>query len=176
MGLDICVFKPVKLKKLDPENDNRIVLEPSMDQHDELREAFKDFIVEQDLEFYDEDEALVREGLNPQEHELVGMNFGKTTVFTFTPIGEEKIIEISDIPLIKRRVAVIYHEEVGYQRKGANPEFYSDGMWDSPPVLKLKDLEEHYRKYFSESDGFGHDFKKNIIDKFVEGETYVEYC
>lgn len=84
-------------------------------------------------------------------------------------------------------------EEVGYQRKGANDRFYEDGMWDSPCVLDAKTLNEHWEKYFSfktpdSVGGFGscveldfedeemkRRFKENIIDKFIEGETFVIY-
>ena len=83
--------------------------------------------------------------------------------------------------------------EVGYQRKGANKKFYKEGMWDSPCVLIKDTLLEHWVKYFSyqtpESEGvFGSGvefdleddemkcrFKENIIDKFIENETFVLY-
>ena len=77
-------------------------------------------------------------------------------------------------------------EEVGYQRKGANSQFYDDDMWGcSDVVLDLKTLEEHWLKYFSDPvnspyyDGdteyMKRHFKENIIDNFVEGQTFVCY-
>jgi hypothetical protein len=84
-------------------------------------------------------------------------------------------------------------EEVGYQRKGANQQFYEDGMWGSEPVFDMATLLEHWEKYFSaptpeskggwgsgteydlEADEMRKRFKENIIDKFVEGETFVYY-
>lgn len=84
-------------------------------------------------------------------------------------------------------------EEVGYQRKGANQQFYEDGMWSSEPVCDKATLLEHWEKYFSaptpdSKGGWGSGteydleaaemrkrFKENIVDKFVEGETFVYY-
>ena len=45
-------------------------------------------------------------------------------------------------------------------------------MWDSRCVTSIDELKEHYEKYFKES---GEHFKTDIIDKFVEGETFVIY-
>lgn len=92
----------------------------------------------------------------------------------------------------------IIGECVGYQRKGANKLFYKneDGvnMWNHPPIVEKSVLIEHWEKYFSHSTpnapgGFGdsveyndpdsvmkQNFKRNIIDKFKEGDTYVIYC
>ncbi len=85
-------------------------------------------------------------------------------------------------------------EEVGYQRKGANQQFYEDGMWSSEPVCDKATLVEHWEKYFSaptpdskggwgsgteyglEADEMRKRFKENIVDKFIEGEMFVYYC
>lgn len=101
-----------------------------------------------------------------------------------------KIINPTTVPKEEKCIAV---EEVGYQRKGANKKFYSDGMWDSPCVLTLETLKEHHEKYFSyptpddkggwgsgveydmEADEMKKYFQENIIDNFVEGETFVIY-
>jgi hypothetical protein len=83
--------------------------------------------------------------------------------------------------------------EVGYQRKGANQRFYEDDMWSSEPIFDMATLLEHWEKYFSSptpdskggwGSGTEYDleaaemrkrFKENIVDKFVEGETFVYY-
>jgi hypothetical protein len=107
----------------------------------------------------------------------------------------EKLVKIIiiDPPTENKIETCIGFEEVGYQRKGANKKFYEDGMWDSPCVVDSKTLNEHWEKYFSNQTpeskgGWGsgveynkedtemrEDFKRNIIDKFVEGETFVIY-
>jgi len=102
-------------------------------------------------------------------------------------------ITIVDPPAIDEIETCIGFEEVGYQRKGANKKFYEDDMWDSPCVVDSKTLNEHWEKYFSKQTpeskgGWGsgveydkednemrEDFKRNIIDKFIEGETFVIY-
>jgi hypothetical protein len=94
---------------------------------------------------------------------------------------------------------IIIGQEVGWQRKGANSLFYQknengNSMWDSPPVVDRNILNEHWHKYFSCSTpqyegGFGYgvefeqsdsemkdNFEKNIINKFVEGDTFVIYA
>ena len=93
---------------------------------------------------------------------------------------------------------IIIGQEVGWQRKGANSIFYQknesgNSMWASPPVISSDVLTEHWNKYFScstpRAEGeFGYsvefeqpdsemrqNFKENIIDKFVEGDTFVLY-
>ncbi len=102
-------------------------------------------------------------------------------------------VSVIDPPTYKVIEKCIAFEEVGYQRKGANKKFYEDGMWDSPCIIDSKTLNEHWEKYFSRQTpeskgGWGsgveynkedtemrEDFKRNIIDKFIEGETFVIY-
>lgn len=71
---------------------------------------------------------------------------------------------------------------VGYQRKGANKQFYDDGKWDSNTVvIDRKTLLDDWEKYFSdENDAYygknaKQHFKENIIENFVDGETVVCY-
>lgn len=87
----------------------------------------------------------------------------------------------------------IAYQEVGWQRKGANKQFYEDEMWQPPYVTDLKTLMEHHKKYFSfqtpdSKGGWGDGveytlddsemserFQKNIIGNFIEGKTFVVY-
>ncbi len=73
-------------------------------------------------------------------------------------------------------------KEVGYQRKGANNQFYKDGKWDDNTIVSTKKmLLEDWKKYFSDKNDsyYGKDakqhFKENIIDKFIPGKTFVAY-
>lgn len=59
---------------------------------------------------------------------------------------------------------------IGYQRRGANDQFYKDKMWNCEFHFRKSDVKAHYRDYFAESD-----FKKNILDKFIPGETILIY-
>lgn len=113
-------------------------------------------------------------------------------VYTFEKNG--KRLEIVDPPKLSKTEKCILVKEVGYQRKGANKKFYEDEMWDSTKcVVNKKTLTQHWKKYFSHQTpdskgGFGsgvehdvtnaemkRDFKKNIMDKFIEGKTFVIY-
>lgn len=73
-------------------------------------------------------------------------------------------------------------KEVGYQRKGANAQFYNDGKWDDNTIVStMKMLLEDWRKYFSDpNDSYygkksAKAFRKNIIKHFKEGKTFVAY-
>lgn len=66
--------------------------------------------------------------------------------------------------------------EVGYQRKGANKQFYDDGMWGAPCITDKATVIEHWNKYFSETAELKKHFQENILNKFKEGETYLIYC
>lgn len=80
-------------------------------------------------------------------------------------------------PLIDNKMeSCICEEELGYQSKGANKQFYEDNIWDSDEIVDLKTLTSHWKKYFSDTKEMKNNFKQNIIDKFVEGETFVIYC
>ena len=75
-----------------------------------------------------------------------------------------------------------YGREVGYQRKGANTQFYNDGKWDANTIVSTKKmLLEDWKKYFSDPEDayYGVDsakhFKEHIIDNFKEGKTFVAY-
>jgi len=103
------------------------------------------------------------------------------------------LVRISTPPLLTKNETCIAIEEVGYQRKGANKQFYEDNMWSGQCVIDKKTLIDHWKKYFSHATpeskgGFGsgveykqideemkRNFKENIIDKFIEGETFVCY-
>jgi hypothetical protein len=78
---------------------------------------------------------------------------------------------------------ILIGTEVGYQRKGANKQFYDDGKWDVDTwVITKEELINDWNKYFSDPDNeyYGakarSEFKKNIIDHFEEGKTFVIYC
>lgn len=118
-------------------------------------------------------------------------SYNLTSAFDF--LRRKLVIKIVEPPTYDKVEKCIICDEVGYQRKGANAKFYEDGMWGGPMVVDSKTLDEHWNKYFSEQTpdsegGWGSDleynlendemrsrFKENIIDKFVEGETFVAY-
>jgi hypothetical protein len=91
-------------------------------------------------------------------------------------IGDRKVVDVNDIPQKTITVKGIYFEEVGYQRKGLNLKFYKDyengiiGQF----VTTLSEL-ERYKKEYCTTQEDKDKFQRNIIDKFVEGETIVDF-
>jgi hypothetical protein len=187
MGLDICVYKVYKPEKVeDVENAFTLKDFPEL-------EIFKNLAFEKENEYYDIIADIKKLGYDPAELEMYSAEFGESTVFKFKVINKDETFDIVDPPTYKVMELCIAVEEVGYQRKGANSQFYEDGMWDSPCVTDLKTLKKHWKAYFSKQTpesqgGFGSGleyeledadrkkrFKQNIIDKFVEGETFVIY-
>ena len=79
-------------------------------------------------------------------------------------------------PKIKQKTELcIFYDKIGYQRKGQNNLFYKDINEDNDLVIDKKTLLEHWELYFSETEDKKENFKKNIIDKFEEGNTFVYY-
>lgn len=64
--------------------------------------------------------------------------------------------------------------ELGWQRKGANDQFYIDNKWDTV-VFTKDELVLDWARYFSDTPNDRQRFKENIVDKFIEGETIVCY-
>jgi len=119
-------------------------------------------------------------------------------IWTLTD-GRVLKIEENTLPTSTKDCKMIAFEKVAYQRKGANAAFYKDGMWDSSLVTDKTTLIDHWNKYFSGDvkkekkelkpgflTGLGteydldakenrENFKNNIIDKFIDGETMVGY-
>lgn len=96
-----------------------------------------------------------------------------------------------DIPRFEKEVNVLYGEEVGYQRKGLNGNFYDDSddgkigyfVFTKAELERYKDeyCDEPHEYVYSNGEKTGimmypkDDFQKNIIDPFVEGEMFVTF-
>jgi len=188
MGLDITVYKPIKVKEEDFQKIEDFL---NIEDHPELS-VFSDFIFEKENEYYDLENEARDLGYNLEDLIWTGTSFGPESAYTFKDSdgNDVKIIITKTIKKIDKCIAI---EEVGYQRKGANKKFYEDKIWDSPCVIDQKTLNNHWETYFSNQTpeskgGWGSgveyeqddetmrkNFKKNIIDKFIEGETFVIY-
>jgi len=190
MGLDICVYRVIPKSNDDfNQEDDRYF---NITENPEL-EVFSHLSFEMDVDYYDVEGELKKMGLNPEDLQWRGTEYGEEVKISFIT-ADEKEIDLIDPPTFKKRERFLQVEEVGYQRKGANKKFYEDGMWDSPAVLKMDTLKDHWEKYFSRqtpdsAGGWGSGveykledeemktrFKENIIDKFIEGETFLLYC
>lgn len=194
MGLDISIYK---VQPLGDRNPNKVQNYISLDYNTELTRFFGKFSFKKTMKYLNVEKRLQEMKLNPSDYRISAIAAGGkgTTVFTLTGPGNKQIT-IDDAPLVKEIETCIMVKEVGYQRKGANEKFYTDGMWDSRCITSKAQLLKHWNEYFSgpkeikkrkfSSFGFGVEFdhspeearanfKKNIIDKFVEGQTFVSY-
>lgn len=186
MGLDVSVYRVIGKGEYKPCDDY-----VSLAEHPEL-EGFRHLAftkVETELDVV---RAFAKKGISVEEIEMTECDLkGNVHVVTAT-LKDGRVVTV--FPKVsKKRMLVIGCREVGYQRKGANTQFYEDGMWDSPCVVSHEVLLEHWKKYFSKATpdsagGWGscvefslgdkerkEYFKKNIIDVFVEGEMFVQY-
>ena len=155
------------------------------------------FEVEVPIEYIDFDPLFKKLGLNEDDYSCIASCYGGGRArFEFLPNSIDT--ENADIKTIEENTIVFEEaeyptkivmekgffvgKEVGYQRKGANKQFYDDGKWDdNTVVIDRKTLLDDWKKYFSDEDDayYGENakqhFKENIIDHFVEGETIVCY-
>lgn len=86
-------------------------------------------------------------------------------------------VSIKNPPVFHKIEKCLAYDEVGYASGGANKDFYDyDSEVGFNCVLTKNELIEHWEKYFSDNEVGKDNFKNWIIDKFVEGETFVTYC
>lgn len=187
MGLDISVYKPIKVEYITDSMHYYII-----SQNPEL-EIFKHLAVEKENSYYNIEAELNKLGLKESEVKFCSFYGGNDAEFKFIrKDNNEQITLINPEFYLKKELCIAVYE-LGYQRKGANKLFYEKGIWDSPFILDSKTLKKHWKLYFSAKTpdspgGFAScteydltnaemksNFKKNIIDKFVQGETFVVY-
>lgn len=191
MGLDVCVFKAIiPADKLDTiekvaafESKNECSFHTTESCPAIIGSKFE---VEAPVEYIDFGPLFKGRGLNEDDYRCIA-SCGYDR-FEFLPNNIDT--ENADIKTIEENTIVFEEEvyptkivmekgffvgkEIGYQRKGANKQFYDDGKWDdNTVVIDRKTLLDDWKKYFSDEDDTY--FKENIIDHFVEGETIVCY-
>jgi len=186
MGLDVSVYRVIGKSEFKKGDDY-----VSLADHPEL-EGFRHLAftkVETELDVV---RAFAKKDISIEEIEMTECELKGNVHVVHGTLKDGRIITV--FPKVsKKPVLVVGCREVGYQRKGANTQFYEDGMWDSPCVVSSDVLHEHWRKYFSKATpeslgGWGscvefsledkerkEYFKKNIIDVFVDGEMFVQY-
>jgi len=171
MGLDITVNMVKSIGNKNPQD---------IDDFDILSESpnltvFTHLAFERVNEYYDLETAIRNIGYKLDDLKWIGTSYHGAVQYTYkNKIGEEVVI--TDPPIIYKKELCIFSEEIGYQRKGANKKFYDDGMWDGVDVVEKWVLLEHWNKYFSDTEDLRRSFKENIVDKFIEGSTFVCYC
>lgn len=203
MGLDVMVFKAIstnnKFETIEEvekfEKENSCVFHDSINAPAIIGSKFE---VEVPKEEFDWEKAFKDRGLNVinfiwYEYEQDIFKFIPAKIYhemvdndSHYELAEKDFVVFkgSEVPKHLVRVKGFFYknEELGYQRKGANAQFYNDGKWGgNTVVVDKKTLIDDWNKYFSDEDDayYGKDarqhFKENIIDHFVEGETVVCY-
>lgn len=201
MGLDVCVHKFVKIpddvnteQELNEfcEKNGNLSWETLEDGLPNDKKIPREYVKSIPIELDDWEATFTKLGLNFKDYAWVetGLN---TVSFVHVndgapdyeaPESTYLVIKSEDIlKKVEEHDVIIIGEEVGYQRKGANKQFYDDGKWDVDTwVFTKEELIEHWNKYFSDPNDayYGKrarkEFKKNIIDHFEEGKTFVMYC
>ncbi len=183
MGLDISLSKLfIPTDELIDRANDELELDfaiVSILDHEELR-IFKDYIFLTKVERLDIPGTFSQRGLNFDDfvQTSVGNTDGSGTCFNYQHITDDTKLSIrfEDVQQISTIEECILTKSIGYQRKGENSQFHEDGIWDIPLVADQNTLMRHWEIYFSETEAQRQNFKTNIIDRFIEGETFVWYA
>lgn len=196
MGLDVVLKKVIEptaehIASADKYTDDiSMNIISGIEGQTELQ-VFKDHSFKKNIEYNDFEKTFENRGLNFNDYEWRSCGEDPEGKYNFNPDEEitdfwwrfvhpetQEDLWIKDSELVKFTVEedCIVAKEVGYQRKGANQQFYSDGMWGAPCITDKATVIEHWQKYFSETAELKWHFEENIVNKFKEGETYLIYC
>lgn len=197
MGLDISVYKVLPLGNLNPKDlkeDEIMIIDSSQGVRDLSLACFESISFEIENDYYDLKTACKEWfDLNIEDCQWVGIGGDEDNIIYEYLDPNNEPFEIINPPIITVKDRGIRIQEINCQRKGANSLFYEDEMWSYPCITELSVLLEHWKKYFSKQTpdskgGWGFktekdlpdfkmtmDFKKNIIDHFIEGECFVIY-
>lgn len=198
MGLDIMVRKIVHKKGAEKRKAKgngdyfRLIDEDSGKYVNNFPEWTKPFIDEITEKWYDWEKYKEETGIDVLRMTWVGEEYGKEGCFlTLNNPEDEKefTIDLEKVPTKKVKIKVIFYEEVGYQRKGLNSQFYDDYndgkigyfVWDLKELKRYKkdycDRQHRYIYPNGEKSDFivtpKKDFQQHIIDKFVQDECVV---
>ena len=179
MGLDLFLYQPVK-KKIKNRTEELVFLNnDKIDQksfNELINGGFDKYVFQREGEYYnpfllfseDEYEQITWEMWDINNKPYVELQNKKT----------KNIIKLAlaNCPVVKETENIIIVNEIGYQRKGMKQEFYD--KWankyteDSEPksyiITSKKDIEEICK--LAEDIELT---KHNILDKFVEGKTFL---
>lgn len=201
MGLNVLIYEPVFISQketdeyfdIDCNVNHNFTIKYSEDiRYNKVFEKFKDFVFIHEVQVYSWKEIFQEMNLNFEDFETIGASYDENFIVEFESKLDKSLIKIANPRTHFEKMKCIAVKEISNQRKGANGRFYSDGIWDSDPVLDKKTLLDHWKKYFSKtvkSKAYGalveyemsekertQYFKENIIDKFIEGKNFVLYA
>lgn len=195
MGLDILLKTPIE-----PTETNKSLIEDYRNHVSEYvvtgiegateLAIFEKYLYKKDIVYDNWEDTFQNKGLKVEDYEWCSLGEEPTLDEVPTPrtiddywwkfrnkeTDEILWINYNEIVTFTKEEDCILAREIGYQRKGANKQFYDDGMWDSPCVIDEKTIKEHWEKYFSETPKLRKDFYENIVKKFKDGETFVLYA
>lgn len=196
MGLDITVYKLTKTAKKNDYYFRLVDDDGNYDNH-EFPEWAKKFEKTKTESWYDWEKFKNDTGINTEEYEFYMEHASEKGYFlTLKQKGvelpvwnsekykswdeyeaeENKMlleIDLDKVPTYKKKIKVIYHKEVGYQRKGLNSNFYDD--YQNGKIGYFVWTKAELERYKTEYCDNPEDFQHNIIDNFVEGEDCVTF-
>lgn len=136
MGLDIYKYRVVKKGTL---GSDKQIFDDSTKNEIAFFEHFKDFVVYEDIEYYDWEKTFESLGYDENNYEWIYQRYNdekEDTEFGYKEIGTDKEISIFNsqcIPVIRSTpVLYIKNDNDFYQRKQMSTEFYSHylgGCW-----------------------------------------------
>jgi len=215
MGLDICVRRLVNKPKNEESKHNyfRLIDDEGNYDNQGFPEWTKKFEHNKLERWYDWDAFKKKTGINMEEMVMDGVSYGPHESYMTVhhkndvlpeykedypggydayreAVNKVKLrINFKDVPTKRAKVKVIYWEEVGYQRKGLNSNFYQDYrdekigyfVWTKAELERYKDeyCDEPYEYEYPNGEKSGNmvypklQFQRNIIDNFEEGKDCV---
>ena len=217
MGLDITVYKILKER---PKKDNdgfELDYFKLIDDEGNYKNSFPEWTKQYEHivteKWYDWDKYKEETGIDINQMDWHGESYGKDGCFmTVAPkdkeypeyhegdnwdeyqkkLNEVQIkIDLTKVPLKEKEIKVLYREEVGYQRKGLNSQFYKDYqdgkigyyVWNKKELQRYKKdyCDKAYEYIYPSGEKSGQiihpklDFQRNIIDTFIEGECVTTF-
>ena len=212
MGLDICVRKIIKIPK-DKYDYFRLIDDDGNYDRRGFPEWTKPFENEITENWYNWKKYKEETGIDIEECDWHGESYGPEGSFMTVsaknaevPEWDEKKyksweeyedarnkvlirIDLKKVPTYEKTIKVLYFEEVGYQRKGLNTNFYKDYkdgkigyfVWSKAELEHYKQdyCDEPYEYIYPNGEKSGNmvypkdNFQKNIIDNFTEGKDCV---
>lgn len=190
MGLSICLLKAQPLGDKNPDSIDNYV---KLIEYPELIPFFGNISFKKNEEEYDFDYEFNKLGYEESDLQFIRQNY-KTegdinSIFFEFKNPRNEIIEIINPKLTIKTYEVIAYKEISYQSKGANKKFY-DAC--DVAIVTENQLLFYWNNYFSGNDyheeerivlfekgnmidknEYREDFKRNIVNKFREGETFV---
>lgn len=185
MGLDVYVLEPLQ-------DDGSIfheILDEDVDSSKRVFDLFPQLVAEREEQYIDFAARIKELGIiidednmTIEEYDLEAKELALTIFEKFDPKNESHIkngpdilavIKESDCKPFTVKEKILCCKEIGYMRKPFNNAFYKDYENSSCNIyITTKDeLDIIYSKYIEK--GCKREFKKQIVDKFIEGKNFI---